>query len=127
MVVQRVFIVESPSLMANPELSRILAMQRSAGIQVRLIGGGEAAQDGGLSDFVIFDEQVCYDTTPVTRSETPGAPWRLTTRLILNEETIRLRLERFRELWAKPLLAGQAAVRENGTAMVPGTKPLGPP
>ena len=124
--IRRVFIVESPSLMDNPELSRILAMQRSAGIEVRLIDGSEAAQDGGLSDFVIFDEEVCYDTTPVTRSESPGAPWRLTTRLILNEETIRLRLERFDELWRKPLLEPRADARENGTPVLPGAETLGP-
>jgi hypothetical protein len=126
-VIQRVFVVESPSLMANPELGRILTMQRGAGIQVRLISGEDVAQDGGLSDFVIFDEQVCYDTTPVTRSETPGAPWRLTTRLVLNEETVRQRLERFRELWAKPLLASQADPSENGAAVVPGPKSFGSP
>jgi hypothetical protein len=97
--IRRLFIVEKPELMANPELRRILAMQRSAGIEVRLIDGSGVAQDGGLYDFVIFDGQICYDTTPVTRSEAPGAPWRLTTRLVLNEETIRLRLERFEELW----------------------------
>ena len=60
--VRRIFIIESPTLMTNPELRRILEMQRSTGVEVRLIDSSEAAQDGGLSDFVIFDEQI--STTP---------------------------------------------------------------
>jgi hypothetical protein len=98
--IRRVFIVESPELMTDPEVRHILAMQRSAGVDVRYIEGSEAGQDGGLSDFVIFDEQLCYDTTPVTR-EVPGAPWRLTTRIVLDEDTTRHRVERFNELWRK--------------------------
>jgi len=124
--IKRVFIVESPTLRTNPELMRILAMQRSAGIELRLVDGSQAAQDGGLADFVIFDEHLCYDTTPVTRIEAPGAPWRLTTRLVLNEETIRHRLERFAELWASALPdARQLGLRENSTPMVPGAKTFG--
>jgi hypothetical protein len=121
-VIRRVFIVESPTLMANPELIRILAMQKSAGIQVRLIDGSQAAQDGGLSDFVLFDGQICYDTTPVTRSETPGAPWRLTTRLVLNEQTVRQRMEVFQELWTNALLGSPADAGEDGAPVVPGAK-----
>jgi hypothetical protein len=125
-VIQRVFIVESPTLRSNPELIQILAMQRSAGIEVRLVDGAVAA-DGGLTDFVIFDEQICYDTTPVTRREAPGAPWRLTTRLVLNEETVRHRMERFRELWSMATLPeGRPDVGEDGPAVVPRAQTLGP-
>jgi hypothetical protein len=69
-------------------------------VDVRYIEGSKAGQDGGLSDFVIFDEQLCYDTTPVTR-EVPRAPWRLTTRIVLDEDTTRHRVERFNQLWRK--------------------------
>ncbi|WP_422769834.1 DUF6879 family protein [Plantactinospora sp. WMMC1484] len=125
-VIRRVFIVESAS-MTHPQLSRILALQKGAGVEVRLVDASEAPQDGGLSDFVIFDEQLCYDTTPVSRREAHGAPWRLTTRLVLNEETVRHRIERFHELWSAALPLGQPRVREDGPAVVPGAKSLGPP
>ncbi|MBU2664586.1 hypothetical protein KOI35_13870 [Actinoplanes bogorensis] len=121
--IRRIFIIESPTLMTDPELRRILQMQRSAGVDVRLSDGSAAAQDGGLFDFVIFDEQICYDTTPVTRQGTPGAPWRLTTRMVLNEETARHRVERFEELW---LNASPADLRENGPAVITAPEPLGP-
>ncbi|MEU4238435.1 DUF6879 family protein [Actinoplanes sp. NPDC026619] len=97
--IRRIFVVESPALAARPELARVLAMQRGAGIKVRVSTDREAAQDGGLSDYVIFDEQICYDTTQVTRREAPGAPRRLTTRLVLDDDTARHRVERFTELW----------------------------
>jgi uncharacterized protein DUF6879 len=124
--IRRIFILDSPTLMTDPELRRILALQRSAGVNVRLSDGSEAAQDGGLSDFVIFDEEVCYDTTPVTRLEAAGAPWRLTTRIVLDEDATRRRVERFSELWRNSLPLGQANVSENGSAVVTGSEPLGP-
>jgi hypothetical protein len=123
-IIRRVFIVDSPTLMVNPELNRILAMQKSAGIDVRLLDGSEAAQDGGLSDYVIFDGQLCYDTTPVTRRG--GSAWRLTTRLILSEEVVRHRVEAFGELWANALPSGKPEVREDGASMYPGARTLGP-
>ncbi|MDW5322360.1 DUF6879 family protein [Plantactinospora sp. KLBMP9567] len=124
-VIRRVFIIESATLVTHPELSRILALQKGAGVEVRLVDGSETPQDGGLSDFVIFDEQLCYDTTPVSRREAHGAPWRLTTRLVLNEETVRHRAERFHELWMNALPVSQTHVGEDSSPMVPGAKPLG--
>ena len=126
MVIRRIFIGEPPTLVTNTELSRILAMQRSAGVEVRLLDGGEAAQNGALSDYVIFDEQICYDTTPEMRREAPGTPWRLTTRLVLDEETIRHRVEHFRELWTNALPVGLAHVGEDGPAVVSNAEPFGP-
>jgi hypothetical protein len=124
--IRRIFIIESPTLMTNAELQHIVAMQRSAGIHVRFCDGSEAAQDGGLSDFVIFDNQICYDTTPVTRREAPGAPWRLTTRIVLNEDTTRHRLDRFNDLWENALPVNRSDLGEDGTAVVTGPEALGP-
>ncbi|NMO49615.1 hypothetical protein HH310_00145 [Actinoplanes sp. TBRC 11911] len=120
-VARRIFIVESTTAAADPELIPILGMQRNAGIEVRVLVASDAAQDGGLSDYVIFDEQICYETTPVMRSELPGSPWRLTTRLLLNEETVRHRVQHFQELWARAL-----PVSEDGAPMASGAEPLGP-
>jgi hypothetical protein len=122
-VIRRVFIVESLQLMIDPEVRQILAMQRSAGTEIRYVDGSEAALDGGLSDFVIFDEELCYDTTPVTRT---GAPWRLTTRIVLDEDTTRHRIERFNDLWNKALPLNQPDVGKDSTPMVTDTEPFGP-
>lgn len=117
--IRRIFIVESPAPRDNTELGRILAMQRSAGIDVRLLDDGEAAQDGGVSDYLVFDEELCYISTPVTRREVSGAPGQLNTRLILNAEIVDNRLHRFAELWAIAKPVGDPWV-------LPGTEPFGP-
>jgi hypothetical protein len=122
--IRRVFIVESPELIFDPDVRHILAMQRSAGVDVRYIEGNEAGQDGGLSDFVIFDEQLCYDTTPVTR-EVPGAPWRLTTRIVLDEDTTRHRVDRFNELWRRASPLQQSGVGDNRTPVITNAESLG--
>ncbi|WP_305785498.1 DUF6879 family protein [Symbioplanes lichenis] len=99
-VVRRIFIVESAGLTPGTELSRIVAMQRSAGIQVRLLDRPEeAAQDGGVSDYLVFDGELGYVSTPVTRREVSAAPWQLTTRLLLDARIVGNREHRFAELW----------------------------
>ncbi|GAA2632941.1 hypothetical protein [Paractinoplanes durhamensis] len=124
--IRRIFVVESPGLINEPELRRTIEMQRSAGVQVRISQESEKAQHGGLSDFVVFDAQICYDTTQVTRPEAPSAPRRLTTRILLDETEALLRVERFKELWENALPVDQAQVSDNGTTVVTGTETLGP-
>lgn len=97
--IKRVFIYETPDLIESEAIQRILAMQQSAGIEVRTVSGGMVSSDGSIADFIVFDDQISYETTPVTRGETSTAPWLLTTRLVLEEETVRTRILRYHELW----------------------------
>lgn len=97
--IKRVFIYETPDLIESDAIQRILAMQQSAGIEVRTVGGGMVSPDGSIADFIVFDEQISYETTPVTRGETSTAPWLLTTRLAMEEETVRSRVVRYHDLW----------------------------
>jgi hypothetical protein len=99
-IIQRIFFVESPEIVDQPPLNRVIAMQRGAGIDVRVLDGAEAAQDGGVSDYLVFDEQLCYVSTPVTRREIT-APGQLTTRVLLAADLVANRRHRFAELWAK--------------------------
>jgi hypothetical protein len=96
--IQRVFIFESPDLIHTPELRRILTMQQNAGVEVK-VRGGPIPPGGLVTDFVLFDDEISYDTTPVTRGEMSVAPWLLTTRLVLGEDIVRNRMLRFIELW----------------------------
>lgn len=97
--IRRVFIYEAADVINSEELKRILSMQQNAGIEVKLLGGGPIPPDGSIADFVLFDEQLSYDTTPVTRGETSVAPWLLTTRLVLEDDLVQHRIDRFQELW----------------------------
>jgi hypothetical protein len=102
--IRRVFIYESPELLSSDAIQRILAMQLNAGIEIKIVDGPSVSSDGSISDFILFDEQISYETTPVTRGETSTAPWLLTTRLVFEEETIRSRLMRYQDLWEKASL-----------------------
>jgi hypothetical protein len=96
---KRIFIYEAPDIIESQDFKHILAMQQSAGVEVRLLGGGPLPPDGSVTDFVLFDGEVSYDTTPVTRGGPYAAPWLLTTRLVLDREKVRNRILRFEELW----------------------------
>jgi hypothetical protein len=109
--IRRIFIYDSPDLITSDELTRILAMQHSAGVEVRLLGGGPLPPSGAIADFVIFDEEISYDTTPVTRGGGAAAPWLLNTRLVFNEEIVRNRTIRFQELWEAAALPQRTADR----------------
>jgi hypothetical protein len=105
--IKRVFIYETPDLIESEAIQRILAMQQSAGIEVRTVAGGLVSPDGSIADFIVFDEQISYETTPVTRGETSTAPWLLTTRLVMEEETVRSRVVRYHELWEQAAQPGR--------------------
>jgi hypothetical protein len=96
--IQRVFIFESPHLINTPELQRILTMQQRVGVEVKVRTGPMPA-GGYITDLVLFDDELSYDTTPLTRGEMAVAPWLLTTRLILQEDQVRSRINRFADLW----------------------------
>jgi len=110
--IKRVFIYETPELIESEAIQRILSMQMSAGIEVRIVGGGLVSPDGSIADFIVFDEQISYETTPVTRGETATAPWLLTTRLVMDEETVRNRLLRYHELWDQASQPGSNRPRQ---------------
>jgi hypothetical protein len=96
--IQRVFIFESPDLIHTPELRRILTMQQNAGVEVK-VRSGPIPSGGSITDLVLFDDEISYDTTPLTRGDMSVTPWLLNTRLVLKEDMVRNRIVRFAELW----------------------------
>jgi hypothetical protein len=97
--IKRLFIYDSPELVGSAASREILAMHRDAGVQVRTVSGGLVSPDGSIADFIVFDEQISYETAPVVRAENSTAPWLLTTRLVMDDDTVRDRLNRYNELW----------------------------
>jgi hypothetical protein len=94
--IRRIFVYEKPELLQQEQFTLIKNMQVSAGIDVRILGGENPAD--GIYDIVLFDDELSYDTTPVTRGSS-AAPWLLTTRLVFDEGLIRERQLRFETLW----------------------------
>jgi hypothetical protein len=102
--IRRVSVYETPELLESPQFKVIKQLQLSAGVDVRMLSGEIPA--GGIYDVVLFDDELSYDTTPVTRGAS-GAPWLLTTRLVFDDELVRERQLYFEALWdaAVPLTA----------------------
>jgi hypothetical protein len=91
--VRRLFVVESP---ADAEaLAPVLADQRAAGVEVRLLDESAASDElrALIFDFVLFDESVSYEVTPAVR---PGA---VRTHLGMTVPRVRDRVSRFARLW----------------------------
>ena len=91
--VRRLFVVQSDAEAAT--LAPVVADQRAAGVEVRLLD--ESAVPGELLalvfDFVLFDESVSYEITPALR---PGS---VRTHLGMTVPRVRDRVSRFARLW----------------------------
>jgi hypothetical protein len=94
--VRRVFVYETPELLKTEQFRLVKNMQLNAGIEVRILGGEMPA--GGIYDVALFDDELSYDTTPVTRGAM-GAPWLVTTRLVFDSDLVRERQLRFEAMW----------------------------
>jgi hypothetical protein len=97
--IKRLFIYDTPELIGSAASDEILALHRDAGVEVRTMSGGLVSPDGAVADFIVFDEQISYETVPVGQADGGPGPWLLTTRLVMDEGTVRDRLNRYNELW----------------------------
>jgi hypothetical protein len=122
-VIRRIFLLDAPTHETDPALMHIFATQRSAGIEVKLADGRDPGQDG-LS-YVIFDEQICYNTMPMRRAA-PGAPYRVTTRMELNEERVRHRIGHFDGLWKNARHPSHLHVAGDASSQASSGQALGP-
>jgi hypothetical protein len=95
--IRRIFVYDSDEAVADDDFRRVRDMQLGAGVEVRLLNAGSLAADGSVSDFVLFDDDVSYETIPVARGL--QSAWLLTTRLVFLPEAVRRRSTRFEELW----------------------------
>jgi hypothetical protein len=97
--IKRIFVLESRELIGFDGLKHVIAMQRGAGIDVRLLHRGPPQHDEAIADGALFDETVWYDTTPTPQVGTPCPPWMLNTRIMFDGQKVRQRLLQFGELW----------------------------
>ncbi len=101
--IKRIFVVEARDLIRSDPLKRVVATQQRAGVEVKLLESGLLPPSDSVGDFVIFDEEVAYITTPVARGGAAASPWLLNTRLAFDDEVIHYRMVRFDEFWDTPI------------------------
>lgn len=99
--IRRVFIVHQPDLAKDPGLLAECARQREMGIQVRILdpSSNPRLRKSSLFDFVLFDKEISYETTPTSSMEGDQKPTIVNTRLVRREARVKDLIKQFEELW----------------------------
>ena len=97
-VIQRIFILDRTDIAEEPEFIRICRWQREHNIDVRILDPMVIPGPWKL-DFILFDETISYETTPVMQLPSESRPAITNTRLVLDQRKVKTRINRFNELW----------------------------
>ncbi|MFC6086479.1 hypothetical protein [Sphaerisporangium aureirubrum] len=105
--VRRIFIMDRSDRQESESFRRVWKWQTEIGIDVRVLADTDAPPTlrGSLSDFILFDDVIYYESNPSPQRGDGIAPMILSTIVVGDQEKVRERAERFRELWgaASPL------------------------
>jgi hypothetical protein len=71
------------------------------GIEVRLLYPSAVPRDirGQITDFILFDDKLSYETTPVPHVDRGEVPMILSSRLELRDDRLSERILRYRNIW----------------------------
>ncbi|MEU6413039.1 hypothetical protein [Microbispora sp. NPDC046933] len=99
--VRRVFVVDRSERLDSEAFRRVWKWQTTVGIEVRtlLLADAPPLLRGSLSDFILFDGVVYYESNPAPQVGDGIAPVIHSTILVQDQERVRERAERFSELW----------------------------
>lgn len=101
-VTRRVFLAENAERLNRPDFLEICRMHRRLGVEVRLLELNDAPGTPThiMSDFVVFDGILSYESVPASQRTNRTKPITLiTTQLVLDEARVLERVQRFSELW----------------------------
>ncbi|TCO62555.1 DUF6879 family protein [Actinocrispum wychmicini] len=99
--VRRIFVLQRPELVNDPDLLSVVRAQAELGIDVRVLHPPAAASAAKVirHDITLFDNALSYEVVPV-----PGLshekPLILYTRLAMREDVVNKHIERYQQLWA---------------------------
>lgn len=99
--VRRVFIVDQPDLAKDSGLLAECARQHEIGIEVRVLDptSNPRLRKSSLFDFVLFDKEISYETTPASRMEGDHRPTIVNTRLVRRRSRVQDLIKQYEELW----------------------------
>jgi hypothetical protein len=102
--IRRVFILDRSDLIDDPAFRDICDEQRDLGIQVRAVVLPRVRSAGinFVSDFILFDDVVSYESTLSLPMARLGQPMYVGTTLVLDQVRIGQQRQRFDDLWASP-------------------------
>jgi hypothetical protein len=82
-------------------LTEVCRLQQQVGVEARVLGREDipGTVRDAMYDFVLFDENVSYETAAASQIEDTARPTILNTRLELRPERVTGRMQRFKLLW----------------------------
>jgi hypothetical protein len=100
-VIRRLFIMDRPELLTDPDFVNVCAAHRDTGIQVRILDPSRIAgtRRDSLFDFIVFDGVLSYQATPASRVGDRSRPVIVNTQLITRLAAVADRVQRFNDLW----------------------------
>lgn len=99
--VRRVFVTERDNMAHDTILHEICQYQANSGIEVRVLHPSAVPPElrGQIMDFILFDNELCYETTPAPHVPQGDVPMILSNRLDLRDERLAERVARYAEIW----------------------------
>lgn len=99
--IRRIFIMDRPELLTDPDFRFICQLHSDIGIEVRVLDPSKipGTRRGSLFDFVIFDGVLSYQATPASRVGDQTRPVVINTQLITRSSAVQDRIQRFQDLW----------------------------
>jgi len=100
-VIRRLFIMDLPELINDPDFMRVCRTHRDIGITVRILDPKvmRGPRKDSLFDFIIFDGVLSYQATSASWVGERGRPVIVNTQLVTRQAAVNNRIQRFGELW----------------------------
>jgi hypothetical protein len=119
--IRRVFITERDDMANDAVLHDICQYQADSGIEVRLLYPSTTPPElrGQITDFILFDGRVCYETTPAPHVYRGEVPMILSNRLELRDDRLADRIARYRAVWESASPWSNVAPTERVLTAVP--------
>jgi hypothetical protein len=99
--VRRVFVTERDEMAGDQVLQRICRAQDDSGIEVRLLSPSAVPDEirGHITDYIVFDDTLSYETTPLPHVDRGDVPMILSSRLELRADKVLDRVVRYTNIW----------------------------
>ena len=119
--IRRVFVTEHDEMASDPVLQRICRSQADIGIDVRLLSPSAVPEEirGQITDFILFDDKLSYETTPLPHVDRGKVPMILSSHLELRADKLMDRVNRYRNIWASAMPWSDVVTKERMLTAVP--------
>lgn len=100
--VRRIFVLDRPDRVTDPDLLWVCKFHQQLGVQVRILDPSTlvGTRRSSMFDFIVFDDLISYECTPASWVEEGTRPTIVNTRLVLRPRRVEERVARFKDLWS---------------------------